>query len=246
MATKRAPRKRKESSELEKSFAEAYTKNFNCSDIKIKKPFPFTDNHTSFYYLTQNDKTNIVFLDGPAGSMKSYISVYSALELLRDRKIDQIIYIRSVVESASRSMGYLKGDENEKFSAYITPLLQKAHEITDKATVHALLEQEYIKAIPVNFTRGQTFNNSLVIIDESQNMTRSEITTLLTRFGRNSKYIICGDTKQADIHNSGFSEVYNLFDTDISYKNNIHCVTFDIQDIMRSQILKHITLVLNV
>ena len=246
MTTKKAPRKRKASSDITKDFAEAYRKNFDCNDIKIKKPFPFTDNHTQFYYLTQNDKTNMVFLDGPAGSMKSYISVYSAMEMLRDRKVDRIIYIRTVVESASLSLGYLKGDEHEKFAAYSMPLIEKISEITDKSTVSALMEQEYVKAMPVNFVRGLTFNNAVVIIDEAQNATRSELTTIMTRFGRNSKYIVCGDAKQSDIRDSGFIDVFNLFDTEFSRKNNIHCVKFDTHDISRSAILKHITQVLSV
>ncbi len=70
MTPKKAPRKRKESVDVTEEFTKQYKKNFDCSNIVIKKPFPFTDNHTSFYYLTQNDKTNMVFLDGPAGSMK--------------------------------------------------------------------------------------------------------------------------------------------------------------------------------
>jgi phosphate starvation-inducible PhoH-like protein len=246
MTPKKVPRKRKESVDITDEFTKQYKKNFDCSNIQIKKPFPFTDNHTSFYYLTQNDKTNMVFLDGPAGSMKSYISVYSAMEMLRDRKVDKIIYIRTVVESASKSLGYLKGDENEKFAAYTMPLIEKISEITDKATVNALLEQEYVKAMPVNFVRGLTFNNAVVIIDEAQNATRSELTTIMTRFGRGSKYIICGDAKQSDIRDSGFTKVFELFDTEFSRKNNIHCMKFDIHDISRSAILKHITQILSV
>jgi phosphate starvation-inducible PhoH-like protein len=246
MTAKRAPRKRKESVDITEEFTKKYKQNFDCSDIKIKKPFPFTDNHTAFYYLTQDDRTNMVFLDGPAGSMKSYISVFSAMEMLRDRKVDKIIYIRTVVESASKSLGYLKGDENEKFAAYTLPLFEKISEITDKATVNSLFEQEYVKAMPVNFVRGLTFNNAVVIIDEAQNATRSELTTIMTRFGRGSKYIICGDAKQSDIKDSGFSKVFELFDTDFSRKNNIHCMKFDIHDISRSAILKHITQVLSV
>jgi len=245
MTTKRAPRKRKES-DITEEFKTAYKANFNCSNILLKKQLPLTDNQMSFYYLSQNDKTNMIFLDGPAGSAKSYCAVYSALELLKDRKVDKIIYIRTVIESASRSLGYLKGDETEKFAAYTMVLNEKCLETVDKQTLAALTEQEYIKAIPVNFARGLTFNNSLVIFDEAQNATRSELTTILTRFGRNTKYIVCGDGKQKDIKDSGFDEVFKLFDTEFSRKNNIHCVKFDVSDIVRSPILKHITQVLGV
>lgn len=246
MATKRAPRKRKESVDITNEYESSYAKNFNCSNIVLRKMFPITDNQTSFYYTSQTDDTNMVFVDGPAGSSKTYVAVYSALEMLKDNHVDQIIYIRSVVESSSRSIGSLPGELDDKFSPYSMPLLDKLNEILDKPTIKSLMDGEYIKAIPVNFVRGLTFNNALVILDESQNMTRGELTTILTRFGRKTKYLVLGDTKQADIKDSGFTKVYELFDTDFSRKNHIHCLKFDVNDINRSQILKHITQVLSV
>lgn len=245
MTAKRAPRKRKEL-DISQEIAESYKKNFNCSNITIKKQFPLNDNHSNFYYLTQNQNTNMVFVDGVAGTMKTYLAVYSALELLKDRHVDQIIYIRTVVESSSRSIGALPGELEDKFGPYSMPLVDKLNEITDIPTSKSLMEQGYIKAIPVNFVRGLTFNNSVVILDETQNMTKSEITTILTRFGRHSKYIVCGDTNQSDIKDSGFKAVFDAFNTEFSRKNNIHCVKFDTFDIVRSPILKHITQVLKV
>jgi phosphate starvation-inducible PhoH-like protein len=246
MATKRASKKRCESVDITEDFKNSFKKNFICSNLTIKKQLPLTGSQVSFCELVKNDKTNMVFLDGPAGSAKSYCAVYSALELLRDQKVEKIIYIRTVIESASRSLGYLKGDETEKFAAYTMVLNEKCLESIDKNSLISLTEQEYIKAIPVNFARGLTFNNSMVIFDEAQNATRSELTTILTRFGRHTKYIICGDSRQRDIRDSGFEEVFTLFDTEFSRKNNIYCLAFDTTDIVRSPILKHITQVLNV
>lgn len=243
---KTAPRRSKKGSDVTNEFVESYNKNFNCSDLKLKKPFPFTDNHTKFYYTINNLNTNMVFLDGVAGSMKTYIAVYAALEHLRDRYVDQIIYVRTVVESASRSLGFLPGELSDKFEQYSIPFTQKALEIIQKADLATLVEREYIKPVPVNFARGQTFNNSFVIIDEAQNATRSEISTLLSRVGRNTKYVIIGDTKQSDIKDSGFKQVFDLFDTEFSRKNNIHCMKFDASDIRRSEILKHIAQVLGI
>lgn len=247
MQTKKTARKRTPKREdLTKEFETSYKKNFDCSNIVLKKQYPLNANHHHFYNLTQSSRTNMVFVDGVAGTAKTYIAVYSALELLKNREVDQIIYIRSVVESSSRSIGALPGELADKFSPYSMPLIDKLNEITDKQTSNALMEQEYIKAIPVNFVRGLTFNNSVVIIDESQNMSRSELTTILTRFGRNSKYIVCGDANQSDIKDSGFKGIFDAFKTEISEKNNIYCVEFDASDIVRSPILKHITTVLKV
>ena len=246
MTKKRATRKRVKSDEIQKDFVESYEKNFNLTSFKLKKQLNSTENQTNFYHLLLDDKTNMVFVDGPAGSSKTYIGVYGAMELLKEGKADQVIYIRSVVESSSRSIGALPGELDDKFSPYTLPLMDKLYEITDKSSADSLLKNQYVKAIPVNFVRGLTFHNSVVIIDEAQNLTRGELTTLLTRFGRHTKYIICGDGKQADIRDSGFKTVFDLFDTDFSLKNDIHCLKFDNFDIVRSPILRHIAQVLSV
>lgn len=246
MTAKRAPRKRKESVDITKDIGESLKKNFDCSNLKMNKLLSLTDNQQSFYYKSQDPKTNMVLVDGPAGCAKTYVSVYSALELLKDRHVDQIIYIRTVVESSSRSIGALPGELDDKFSPYSMPLVDKLNEIIDGFSIKSLMDQGYIKAIPVNFVRGLTFHNSAVIIDESQNMTRSELSTVLTRFGRNTKYFVCGDTKQSDIKDSGFNKIFELFDTEFSRKNYIHCDRFDINDIVRSPILRHIAQILGV
>jgi phosphate starvation-inducible PhoH-like protein len=245
MATKKAPRKRKEI-DVTHEFNEHIKKNFDCSNIALRNNFPMTENQQEFYYLTQNPRTNMVFVDGPAGSSKTFLAVYSALELLKNGHVDRIIYIRSVVESSSRSIGYLKGDENEKFHPYIMPMMDKLNEILHKQDTQHLLDQEYIKAVPVNFVRGLTFHKCAVISDEIQNMTRGELTTILTRFGRHTKYFMVGDGNQSDIKDSGFKYVFDAFNTEHSRKNDIHCVKFDTEDIVRSAILKHITQVLKV
>jgi phosphate starvation-inducible PhoH-like protein len=245
MTAKRAPRKRKEL-DITKDIGESIKRNFDCSNLKLNKILSLTDNQQAFYYKSQDPKTNMIFVDGVAGTAKSYISVYSALELLRDRHVDQIIYIRTVVESSSRSIGALPGELDDKFSPYSMPLIDKLNEIIDGFSIKSLMDQGYIKAIPVNFVRGLTFHNSAVIIDEAQNMTKSELTTVLTRFGRHTKYFVCGDCKQSDIRDTGFEKVFNLFDTEFSRKNNIHCTKFDTSDVVRSPILKHITQILGV
>ena len=245
MTAKKAPRKRKER-DVTEEFTEHIKKNFDCSNLVLRNNFPMTDNQQKFYFLSQNPKTNMVFVDGPAGSAKTHLAVFSALELLKAGHVDKIIYIRSVVESSSRSIGYLKGDENEKFMPYMMPMMDKLNEILNKNDITHLLEQEYVKAIPVNFVRGLTFHRCAVIVDEGQNTTRGELTTILTRFGRHSKYFILGDANQTDIKDSGFRQVFDAFNTEFSRKNDIHCTEFDVTDIVRSQILKHITQILKV
>ena len=93
----------------------------------------------------------------------------------------------------------------------------------------------------MNYVRGLTFKNSVVIVDEAQNLTFSELTTILTRFGENSKMIVVGDSRQSDINGkSGFSHMYDIFNDDQSEQEGIYCFKFTEADIMRSEILKYI------
>ena len=245
MANKKALRRKKEI-DVTEEYSSDIKRNSECASINLNKPLPPTDHQRNFYFSTQRIETNMAFVDGPAGSAKTYWAVYGALELLKDRHIDTIIYIRSAVESSSKSIGYLKGDEHDKFLPYMMPMLDKLNECLPPSDVSQLLTNEYVKAIPVNFVRGLTFHNCAVIVDEAQNMTSAELTTILTRFGRNSKYFILGDSDQCDIKGSGFEDIYIKFDTPHSRKNDILCYKFDHTDIVRSEILKHITRVLGV
>ena len=184
------------------------------------------------------------FVDGPAGSMKTYIAVYAGLELIKQEEFQRMVYIRSVTESAERSLGSLPGEIDDKFSPYAIPLEEKVTEITDSGTYSMLKQKGVVEAIPVNFVRGLTFNNSLVIVDEAQNLSRKELTTILTRFGRNSKYIVIGDSNQADVNKSGYREIFNMFNTKQCKDNDIYSFEFGNSEIARSKILRFICSVL--
>jgi phosphate starvation-inducible protein PhoH len=166
MSVKKTPPRKRKERDVTEEFTEHIKKGFDLSNLYLKNNYPMTDNQQKFYYMSQSPRNNMVFVNGPAGSAKTHLAVFSALELLRSGHVDKIIYIRSVVESSSRSIGFLKGDENEKFLPYIMPMLDKLNEILSKADITHLMDNEYIKAIPVNFVRGLTFHRCAVIIDE--------------------------------------------------------------------------------
>jgi phosphate starvation-inducible PhoH-like protein len=237
------PRKRDESHELVMELQESFNRNAFLN-YEIKMPFQMNERHQEMLHLLQTNKTKMVFVDGPAGTAKTYIAVLAGLHLLKEHYIDQIYYIRSIVESASRQIGSLPGEIDDKFLPWSMPLIDKITEISGKMAADNLYKGEMIKGLPVNFCRGLTFNRALVIVDESQNLTKEELTTILTRFGHKSKYVIVGDTFQSDIKNSGFKDIYNAFNTEFSKENEIHCLKFYNEDIVRSQILKHIVRVL--
>jgi len=251
MAAAKREKKKKASSAIssdlyieDSSIESSIALNF-CFNFKIKKPFHFNEAHKAFYDTIKADDTTMVFVDGPAGSAKSYIAVLAALELFKDKKIKHINYIRSVIESASRSIGALPGEVDDKFLPYAMPCLEKVREITDDSTCLQLRNANVISATPVNFVRGLTFNDSVVIVDEAQNLTRSELVTILTRFGKNTRYIICGDLKQSDIGRlSGYADIYSRFNTQEAQRHHIHTFKFGESEIVRSKILRYIVGVL--
>lgn len=210
-------------------------------NFQIKNKFAFNDVHQTFYNLCTDDGTKMVLVDGPAGTAKTYISVMAGLTLLKEKQVNQIVYIRSIVESAHKSIGALPGEIGDKFKPWSLPLLEKLNEVVPTNVANRLIQDEAVRALPVNFVRGLTFHDSFVIVDESQNLTKDELTTILTRFGQRSKYVVIGDTMQRDIgRSSGFSEVYKAFNNEESADHGIHTMTFGENEIVRSQILKFI------
>jgi phosphate starvation-inducible protein PhoH and related proteins len=210
-------------------------------DFNIRKPFHFRPKHAEFYNIISDRTTNMALVDGPAGTAKTYIAVYAALEMLRVQEdIEKIVYIRSIVESADRSLGSLPGEIDDKFSPYMMPLVEKVTEICGPGTCTMLKLKGLIDAIPVNFVRGLTFNKTCVIVDEAQNLTKGELTTIMTRFGRKSKYIICGDCNQSDIRQSGFKDVFDKFSGNDSETQGIYTIKFGLNEIVRSKILRFI------
>lgn len=209
-------------------------------DFKLRKPFYFKPKHREFYNTILETRSQMCFVDGLAGTAKTYIAVYAALEMLKDSDVEKIVYIRSVVESADKSLGSLPGEIDDKFSPYAMPMIEKVTEIAGPGTCGMLKSKGLIEAIPVNFVRGLTFNNTCVIVDEAQNMTKGELTTILTRFGRGTKYIVCGDTNQADVKQSGFADVVKRFDGHDCQNKGIHTFHFGNEEIVRSKILRFI------
>ena len=214
-------------------------------NFNVTQKYNLSQTHDDFLEICFKDLCKMCLVDGPAGSAKTYLAVFVALQLLRTQKIEEIVYIRSVVESASKSMGSLPGEVEEKFLPWSLPLIEKLNELLDRSTIDTLMKEGYIKCVPVNYTRGLTFRNACVVVDESQNLTREELTTILTRFGENSKYIVVGDTQQSDIGNkSGFKAIFNAFNTQDSVEHGLHTFKFTELEIVRSEILKYIVKVL--
>jgi phosphate starvation-inducible PhoH-like protein len=214
-------------------------------NFKIDQKFHLNDHHKAFVEKAMDESSQILFCDGPAGSSKTYLAVYVALSMLRDKKIDEILYIRSIVESATRKLGSLPGEVDDKFKPWSIPLIEKCDELVGKQITEMLFQSDYLKSIPVNFLRGSTFTNNVVIVDEAQNLEHSELVTILTRFGKNCKLFVIGDSLQSDIQKSGFERIMKAFDSDQSRENGICTFHFSEDDITRSKLLKFIVRVIS-
>lgn len=237
---KRSSSKSRKDAEIDE-LPEIVTRNTMDRTFKITSKYELTDVHKSFVELCFCNNTKIAFVDGPAGTAKTYCAAYAALNMLKAHKIDEVVYIRSIIESASKSMGSLPGEVDDKFLPWTLPLQEKLSELISSSTINTLFSTETIKALPVNYVRGLTFKDSMVIVDEAQNLTRSELITILTRFGEDSKMLVIGDTLQTDINGkSGFADIYNTFNDIESENNGVFCFKFTENDIMRSEMLKFI------
>lgn len=220
---------------------EIVTRNTMDRSFKISTKYKLTHVHKSFTELCFAADTKIAFVDGPAGTAKTYCAAYVALNMLKSHRVDEVVYIRSIIESASKSMGALPGEVDDKFQPWTLPLQEKLSELISPTTITTLFETNTVKAVPVNYVRGLTFKDSVVIVDEAQNLTRSELITILTRFGEDSKMLVIGDTLQSDINGkSGFQDIYKTFNDTESENNGIFCFKFTHDDIMRSDMLKFI------
>lgn len=210
-------------------------------NFKVLNEFELRDVHKSFEALAFSKQSTMVFVDGPAGSAKTYCAARTGLHLLKSRQVEEMVYIRSIIESASKSMGSLPGEVEDKFSPWVTPLKEKLDELLPAGVSKDLLQHDIVRAIPVNYVRGLTFNDAVVVVDEAQNLTRSELITIMTRMGERSKMIIIGDTQQSDINGkSGFKEIYNLFDDEESEQAGMYCFKFEHCDIVRSEVVSYI------
>lgn len=207
----------------------------------LPKKFKFSARQRSLLETGLNTNARLIFVSGPAGSSKTYMAVYTLLQLIANDPEFTMLYVRSIAESADKHLGSLPGDINDKFDPFLIPLEDKLCEILQPGDQLELKNKERITALPVNFIRGAHWVKMLVIADEAQNFTRKELTTLITRIGPDSKLIICGDMMQSDINGkSGFKEMFELFDDEESRKEGIFCHKFTTRDIVRDDIIKFI------
>ena len=191
-----------------------------------------TLNQKSFYRtIGRNDVT---FCVGPAGCGKTYLATHYALKNLAQGKYKNMVITKPLVEVDGEKMGYLPGDIDEKTAPYMMSLYYNMEQIIGKERLEVLKKAGVVQVIPLAYMRGLTLTDSIVVLDEAQNATPSQIKTFLTRIGNGSKFIVNGDLMQSDIKiSNGLEDSIKRF----TGLRRVGFSQFDLDDVVRHPIV---------
>jgi phosphate starvation-inducible PhoH-like protein len=153
---------------------------------------------TQIEYMRALASKDVIFALGPAGTGKTYVAVAQAVSQLMNGSVQRLILSRPAVEAGER-LGFLPGDMKEKVDPYLRPLYDALYDCMPPEQVERRLASGEIEVAPIAFMRGRTLADAFVILDEAQNTTTMQMKMFLTRFGQNSRMVVCGDPKQVDI-----------------------------------------------
>ena len=182
-------------------------------------------------------RATVVFVTGPPGTGKTFISTALTADALEHGDIDNIVCTRPLVSCGS-DLGTLPGDVSEKFGPYMMPIMDVFNNRIGKSGVEMHIKHGRIKQIPLQLLRGASIDNATILLDEAQNCDSEQLIMLLTRIGKNSTLIINGDLRQKDIKNSGLQYVLDK----VSHIREIEHIHLTTDDIVRSDIVKDIVM----
>ena len=195
----------------------------------LKEIEPLTKSQVAVF-----DSDKHLMLHGCAGTGKTFISLYLALDDLQKEEYSRIVLVRSAVPT--REMGFLPGTEDEKSKVYEAPYVSIMQELFSRGdNPYGQLKQKgVINFLTTSYIRGTTFNDSVIIVDECQNMTFHELDSIITRVGKNCRIIFCGDFFQSDLKNSGLKDFIEI----IKSMYEFDFIEFGIPDIVRSDFVR--------
>ena len=209
--------------------------------ISIK---PITDNQKLVFETWKQKKNQFLF--GCAGTGKTFISLYLALQDVMNlqSKYDKVVLVRSLIPT--REIGFLPGDEEDKAALYQVPyanmvqfMFQQPNEQAFTMLYDKLKQQGSLYFLSTSFLRGLTFDNSIIIVDECQNLNFHELDTIITRVGQDSKIVFCGDFGQSDLSRTSEKNGLHDFLRILEEMEEFNCVEFDIGDIVRSGFVRN-------
>ena len=172
--------------------------------IRTRKKTIVPRSATQIRYMEALARDEIVFALGPAGTGKTYVAVAQAVQMLMQGQVDRLILSRPAVEAGER-LGFLPGDMKEKVDPYLRPLYDALYDMLPAEQVERRIASGEIEIAPIAFMRGRTLSDAFIILDEAQNTTPAQMKMFLTRFGQNSRMVVCGDPRQIDLPDIGKS-----------------------------------------
>lgn len=207
------------------------------SNLRITHIEPLTDNQRIIFESYEQGKN--VLLHGLAGTGKTFISLYLALNevISKNSTYKKVIIIRSIVPT--RDIGFLPGNNKEKTKVYEGPYYAICNELFDRGDSYEILKTKgVIDFMSTSFIRGITINDAIVIADEINNMTFHELDSVITRIGNNCKLLLCGDFRQSDLPKQSEKQGLTSFMHILSKMGSFDYVEFNEEDIVRSGLVK--------
>jgi len=186
-------------------------------------------------YIRALETAELIFGTGPAGTGKTYLAVVYAAGMLERGEIERIILSRPAVEAGER-LGFLPGDMREKVDPYLRPLYDALYDVLPPEKVEKGLETGVIEIAPLAFMRGRTLSHAMIILDEAQNCTATQMKMFLTRIGEGSQMIVTGDPSQIDLpsgQTSGLEQAIKL----LSHIDGVRHIPFTRADIVRRELV---------
>lgn len=193
-------------------------------------------------YINAILTSNLILSFGPAGVGRTYVACGAAVRLLQEKKVSKIILTRPTIECGS-SMGHLPGSAIEKAISYMYPMMDALEEFLGEKQLNYLISKDVIRIAPLAQMRGSSFKNCILIADEMQNATMTELRMILTRIGTNCTMVISGDCSQSDLKNknSDLLEIINK----LKILPEVSIIKFEKEDIVRSGLVRKIIEILN-
>jgi phosphate starvation-inducible protein PhoH and related proteins len=200
--------------------------------IRTRKKTLVPRSATQIPYMEALARDEIIFALGPAGTGKTYLAVAQAVAMLITGAVDRLILSRPAVEAGER-LGFLPGDMKEKVDPYLRPIYDALHDTLPVEQVERRIASGEIEIAPLAFMRGRTLADAFIILDEAQNTTPAQMKMFLTRFGMNSRMVICGDPRQVDIPGGASYSGLNDAVQRLEGVNGITTIRFNSSDVVR-------------
>ncbi len=189
-------------------------------------------------YLKAIHDHDLTFCLGPAGTGKTYLAVAAAVNMLKRGAVRKLVLVRPAVE-AGEKLGFLPGTMQDKVNPYLRPLLDALHDMMEFDHIERFMAHDLIEIVPLAFMRGRTLNDALIILDEAQNTTKSQMLMFLTRLGHGGKMVVTGDASQIDLddpRDSGLIDAYHR----LQRVPGIGRCALDAEDIVRHPLVQRV------